>query len=225
MCRPSALFAVIALAAALPAGAQETGAPAAGAPATGIPAAEAPAADSPAAAATELPMGEPVAPDGNPIGTPYVKAEHGDWDIRCVRTESGRDPCQMFQLLRDGDGNPVVEFSVFPLLPPQGEAVAGGAVITPLETLLTEQVTIAVDGAGARRYPFTFCTATGCFARIGFSAADIARFKRGRAATVTIVPVVAPDRRITVTASLTGFTAAYDAIDAMMKELAATSGQ
>ncbi len=192
---------------------------------SGTPAAEVPATEAPSAAATDLPMGEPVAPDGNAVGTPYVKARHGDWDIRCVRTESGRDPCQLFQLLRDGDGNPVVEFSVFPLTPPQGQAVAGGAVITPLETLLTEQVTIAVDGGGARRYPFTFCTETGCFARIGFSADDIARFKRGRAATVTIVPVVAPDRRITVSASLTGFTAGYDALSEIVKELATSAGE
>jgi invasion protein IalB len=163
-------------------------------------------------------MGEPVAPDGGALGTPYVKEEHGDWDIRCVRTASGNDPCQLYQLLKDGEGNAVAEVSLFPLVPPQDQAVAGGNIITPLETLLPAGVTMQIDSAEPRRYPFTFCTEAGCFARIGYTEADINRFKRGAKATVTIVPVLAADQRIQLAVSLSGFTAGYDRLTALVNE-------
>lgn len=198
---------------ALPALAQETTAPAEG---------EAPADEAPAEAQPDLglSLGEPVAPDGGAVGAPYVKEEHGDWDVRCIRTASGNDPCQVYQLLVDAEGNSVAEFAIFPLVPAQGQAVAGGSIISPLETLLTEQVTVSIDGSGARRYPFTFCTEIGCFARIGYTAEDVTRFKRGMKATVSIVPAVAPDQRIALELSLRGFTAAFDSLEAQMKEAA-----
>jgi invasion protein IalB len=117
-------------------------------------------------------------PDGGQIGSAYVREEHGDWELRCIRSADGNDPCQLYQLLSDAEGNAVAEFALFPLPVAQGDAVAGGTVITPLETLLPEQVTLAVDGADARRYPFTFCTEIGCIARVGFTAEDIDRFRR-----------------------------------------------
>lgn len=157
-------------------------------------------------------MGQPVAPDGQELGKPYVKAEHGDWDIRCIRTESGNDPCQLYQLLKDSQDNSVAEFTMFPLIPPQGEAIAGGNIISPLETLLTEGVTLVIDGGEARRFPFHYCAQAGCVSRIGFSQADIDRFKRGKEGAVSVVPVVAADKRISLTLSLSGFTAAYDQI-------------
>jgi invasion protein IalB len=51
----------------------------------------------------------------------------------------------------------------------------------------------------------------GCYARIGFTAEDITRYKAGKEAVISIVPVVAPDQRVSVTMSLRGFTAAFDA--------------
>jgi invasion protein IalB len=202
--RPSIpAFALLACLSATAALAQETAAPAEGGDQTGT--------------ETVLPMGEPVAPDGGQIGTPYTKEEHGDWDIRCVRTQSGNDPCQLYQLLNDAEGNSVAEIAIFPLMPVQGDAVAGGNIITPLETLLTQQVTLQVDGSEARRYPFAFCTQAGCFARIGYAAADIDRLKRGAKATVSIVPVVAPTERIELAVSLSGFTAGYDALVKLMQ--------
>lgn len=117
----------------------------------------------------------------------------------------------MYQLLKDENGNPVAEFTLFKL--PEGQkAEAGATIVTPLETLLTRQLTLTVDGGPKKRYPFTWCAANGCYARIGFTKADIAAFKRGAKATITIVPVVAPTTEINVTASLKGFTKAYEAV-------------
>jgi len=159
-----------------------------------------------------LQQGQPVV-DENAPGTVYVKEKIGDWEIRCTRVPEGeKEPCLIYQLLRDTENNaPVAEITMFAL--PEGQKAAVGAtIITPLETLLTKQLTLAVDGGPTKRYPFTWCSANGCYARIGFSNADVASFKRGAKATITIVPVVAPTKQIKLPVSLAGFTKAYDTV-------------
>ena len=79
----------------------------------------------------------------------------------------------------------------------------------PLDTLLTAQLTLTVDGANGRRYPFTVCSPTGCQARVGLTKEDVSLLKKGAKATLTIVPYAAPDVKVPVTVSLAGFTAAY----------------
>jgi len=139
----------------------------------------------------------------------YTRATHGDWELVCMRAEEGEDPCQMYQLLRDADGNATAEITLFPL--PEGqEAVAGATVLTPLETLLTAQLVMQVDDGAAKRYPFTFCTAIGCIARVGFTAEEVDAFRGGAEATWQLVPVAAPDQTVTLNMSLTGFTAAFN---------------
>ena len=159
-----------------------------------------------------LDLGTEVA-DPNAPGTTYVPETFGDWEMRCVRAKEGNDPCQLYQLLKDGNGNSVAEMSVFGLKD-GGQAAAGATIITPLETLLTPAVTIQVDDAKAKRYPFTFCTGIGCFSRIGLTAAEVTAFKRGNAALMQIVPAGAPDQKVNLAISLTGFTACYDAVNA-----------
>ena len=143
----------------------------------------------PAKAATRCRSASPsglissAAADG--VGTPYVKESSGDWEVRCVRTQDGNDPCQLYQLLTDEAGASVAEITVFPL-PEGGQAVAGATIITPLETLLTEQITLQIDGGGAKRYPFSFCTRTGCISRIGLLPEDLSAFRAGNAARIRI---------------------------------------
>ena len=175
--------------------------------------AEPPAADagpSVPSAAGDLALGEPVAGEAG-IGEPYVGAEFTDWILRCIRTEGGNDPCQLYQLLSDQQGNSVAEISVFPL-PAGQQAEAGVTIITPLETLLTEQVTMRIDEAQAKRYPFTFCAAVGCVARIGLVPDEVNAFRRGNTAQVRIVPAAAPDQEVILTVSLAGFTAGFQAL-------------
>lgn len=175
------------------------------------PAAEAPAETTPAVdpAAADLNMGTEVA-DPNAVGTPYIREEFGDWALRCLRAEAGsNDPCQLYQLLNDADGNSVAEISMFPLQN-GGQAAAGATIVVPLETLLTEQLQVTVDGAAPRRYPFTFCNRAGCVARVGFTQAEIDQFKRGNTATLRMVPAAAPDEQVVLDISLSGFTAGYD---------------
>lgn len=156
---------------------------------------------------SDLNLGEPVGPQ---IGEPYVREAFGDWVLRCIRSEDGEsDPCNLYQLLSNEDGVAVAEFNLFRLSDGQ-RAVAGATIVVPLETLLTQQLTIAVDGANARRYPFTFCNRAGCVARIGFTQEEVDEFKRGGTASVRLVPAAAPTEEVVLTVSLTGFTAGFD---------------
>ncbi|MGB7262725.1 MAG: invasion associated locus B family protein [Albidovulum sp.] len=149
-------------------------------------------------------------PDG--IGEPYVSESHGDWQLRCIRTADGSDPCQLYQLLKDkGTGDPISEISLV-ALPDGGDAAAGATIITPLETLLTQQMNISVDGGPTKRFPFTFCAEIGCVARVGFTKEDLAGFRKGKIAVISVVPVADPTRTVDVDISLAGFTAGFEAV-------------
>ncbi len=157
----------------------------------------------------DLILGEPLPPK---VGEPYVLQEFGDWEMRCVKAPEGQnDPCNLYQLLLDNDGNQVAEVNLF-RLPDGSRAAAGATIVVPLETLLTQQLTLSVDGGEARRYPFTFCNAAGCVSRLGFTQAEVDQFKRGSNATLRLVPAAAPDQEVLLTMSLTGFTAGFEGV-------------
>lgn len=148
------------------------------------------------------------------VGQTFRVSEHGDWELRCIKAPEGqKDPCQLYQLLEDQQGNSVAEINLFSL--PDGDKLAAGAtIVTPLQTLLTKNVLLSVDGGQAKVYPFTFCTEIGCFARVGFTDGDVASFKAGNAAKIVVVPAQAPDQTVDLTMSLNGFTAGLAAVQA-----------
>jgi invasion protein IalB len=157
-----------------------------------------------ASSAIGLDMGQA---DGElPSGAPYIKEQFGDWALRCLNNPDGDDPCQLYQLLMDNEGNSVAEISMF-LLPAGGQAAAGATIMTPLGTLLTEGLMISVDGASPRRYVYTFCNANGCAARVGFTAEELTQFKNGSSAVVRLVSVGNPEQPVMLNLSLNGFTA------------------
>ncbi|MEO1732956.1 MAG: invasion associated locus B family protein [Pseudomonadota bacterium] len=159
----------------------------------------------------ELDLGQPVI-QGPQIGDRYLKEAFGDWELVCIKTDLETDPCSMMQILVDSTENPVAEVSMF-RLENGGQAAAGATIVVPLETLLTAQLTISVDGGTAKRYAYSFCNPIGCVAQIGLTQADIDAFRRGNTAQISIRPAQAPDQLVTVDMSLTGFTAAYDVVD------------
>lgn len=168
------------------------------------PAAEGEATGQQATPEEALDLGRPA--QENPT---YIKDQYGDWQLKCFRSGGEEDPCQMYQLLTEEAGNPVAEFSLF-RLPDGAQAVAGATIIVPLGTLLAEELKLSVDGGRAKTYAFSFCTMVGCYARIGFTQADIDAFKGGVMANLQIVPAQAPDQTVDIKASLSGFTAAFD---------------
>ena len=145
------------------------------------------------------------------VGETYVAETFTDWELRCVRQAEGEDPCQLYQLLSDNQGNAVAEFSIFSLAG-NSEAVAGATIITPLETLLPAQLRLATDDAPVKRYPYSFCTQIGCFARVGFTAEEVEGFKAGAQIRVVIIAAGAPDDPVELSASLSGFTAGWNRI-------------
>lgn len=210
--------------AVIPAWAQDDAA----APAEAAEAVEAPAeaaADAPAtdAAASEAPAGDAAAtgeatePE---VGTYYAGEVHGDWTTRCLKADNGPDPCELFQLLRDGQGNSVAEVGLIPL---SGGPVAAGLTVTaPLETDLGAGLGLQIDSAEGKAYPFNVCFQAGCVSRIGLTPAEVSALKRGKAAKVTVVPFgVDPANGVELQMSLSGFTAGFDALTAYVAEMTA----
>ena len=161
---------------------------------------------------SDLAVGAPE--DANGIGQTYVKETFGDWDLRCIRTESGNDPCQLYQLLLDQNDTSVAEINVFPVSG-NPNIVGGATIVTPLETLLTADLRLGVDSGEVRVYPFSFCRQIGCFSRLGLTSEDVAGFQAGSVANVIIVPAAAPDQTVNLRASLSGFTAGWREIVAL----------
>lgn len=149
------------------------------------------------------------------VGETYLAGGFELWEQRCIKEGDGSDPCQLYQLLKDGSGNSVAEFSMFPLAA-GGEAAAGATIIVPLETLLTANLVLTIDGGKAKVYPYSFCAPIGCIARVGFTTAEVDQFKKGAKAVMTLVPAVAPDQKVSLDISLKGFTAGYDAVAASL---------
>ncbi len=159
-----------------------------------------------------LDMGQPVDEAREP-GTLYVDEVFDDWARRCVYIPDGEDVCHLYQLLKDDEGNAVAEFTILKL--PDGlQAAAGATIVVPLQTLLTQQLTIRIDSAQPKRYPFKFCTVTGCVAQIGLTKGEVAAFKKGAKATLLIVPAAAPDQVVGLELSLKGFTAGFESLHA-----------
>lgn len=149
-------------------------------------------------------------------GQTYIRDAITDWNIRCMRGAGtlAEDTCQLYQLLNDPSGNPVSEFTVLPVPENEAGAAAMVTIITPLETVLTEGLILSIDGAAMAPRQFVWCNRTGCYARFAVSEEELAGMKRGAVATVSIVALAAPQQRIEVSASLRGFTAAFEQLSA-----------
>ena len=91
--------------------------------------------------ASQLSLGQPLLPKAN-IGEPYIRAENGDWAVRCVVTATGNDPCNMTQLILTEDNSPIAEISLF-RVQSNPTAVAGADITVPLETLLTAPLAVS----------------------------------------------------------------------------------
>lgn len=177
------------------------------------PAAEEATTDTPADAAAGAEPSEP------PVGAYYPRSTHGDWTLRCIKTADAADPCELYQLMKDGQGNSVAEITLIPL-EGESQAVAGATIVTPLETDLTQGIRLQVDSGQPKAYPFNFCAPVGCVSRVGLTEAELGSLKRGNAATVSLLPYGAgADQIVSLNMSLTGFTAGYTELEAAVAEM------
>ena len=159
----------------------------------------------------QLDMGQQIVM-GPQIGDRYSKESVGDWDLACIKSGTEVDPCSLIQILKDSTGNPTAEVTLFRIAG-AGQAVAGFTIIVPLETSLPAQLQITVDGGLSKRYIYSYCNQIGCIAQIGLTVEDVASYKRGSKATLTLVPALAPTQVIDLNMSLSGFTAGYEKVD------------
>ncbi len=187
-------------------------APAVDAPAGG----EAPAADAPAAPAAAAPetaggdAGSPAA-EANPVAPqqPEISVtQQGDWEIGCL---AGTTNCEMQQVANDPQGNPVLLVRVLKL-PAGADAPALAILNTPLGTLLPAGLGFQIDSGEQATLPFEWCVQEGCVVRLGLRQPEIDAMKRGRAVNMTVRSIADPDNPVSLTLSLSGFTAAFDSL-------------
>jgi len=158
----------------------------------------------------ELAMGEEI------MGTPFVVSEHEDWALQCIRVPEGEEqPCYIAQVVADTTGNPTAAVNIFTLPDdPNNPAKAAAEFVTPLGTLLTANLVLAIDVTSPKVYPYRWCDQRGCFAQIGLTNEELDMMRAGERAMMTIVSVENPQAPILLPISLKGFTAAYDALKA-----------
>lgn len=144
-------------------------------------------------------------------GQAYVKSVEGDWIFRCIKTESGNDPCHLFQRVIFNNESVIAEAQVVPLNE-GGAAVAGITVTVPLETALQAPLRFQIDEREPKMYPYSYCTAQGCVANIGLTALELRAMQKGSQGFLTIVSIRDQQNPVRVPLSLKGFSAAYNAI-------------
>lgn len=140
-----------------------------------------------------------------PATEEVVQAVHGDWQIRCREGEAN---CFMYQLAVDARGIELAEMTVV-ALKDDPKVAAGFTIVTPLRSLLTEGVAVQIDNGRPQRYRYLWCTEAGCFVRFGVEETQLAEFKRGNKARLTVIAFDRPDAPFVLDLSLKGFTAAH----------------
>lgn len=164
-----------------------------------------------------------AAPTEPQVGAYYAREQHGSWTLRCINSGTGADPCELYQLLQDGEGNSVAEITLIPL-ENGGQAVAGATLVSPLETDLTQGIGMRIDSGEVKGYPFNFCAPVGCVSRIGLTGGELDALKRGNAATISLLPYGATEEQVVnLSMSLAGFTAGYGALETAVTEMRAAA--
>ena len=165
----------------------------------------------PAIQPTEQPSAQTNTQPARPTGADVKRTSYRSWEVACLADNTN---CAMAQIGKDDTGNPVLEMVIRKLPEPLeagGEiAIAVLDVITPLGVVLTEGLTLKIDNGQDAIAPFQVCTEQGCLVREPIAEELIDQLKKGNGATVSVV--AANQGVVNSSISLSGFTAAYDAL-------------
>ena len=137
-----------------------------------------------------------------------LAATHGDWEVRCIE---GTQNCMMVQTVTNGAGEPLIRVEVQKLGGDQ-QADAVMRFRTPEGVLLQSGLGLRVDAGEAVAAPFLTCVRGQCIAQASLRNQEVAMFKRGAAAELSVVPANAPNQPVTGTMSLMGFTRSFDSL-------------
>jgi invasion protein IalB len=151
-----------------------------------------------------------AAPSAAQGGAPkqVLAATHGDWEIQCLE---GTETCAMQQVGETPEGKRALLVTIQRLAGVQAEGrevPAAVTVNTPAGVLIPYGVRVRVDDGNTAQVPLLRCLADNCVARAPMSAEAVAELKRGGKATFAIFL----EEEVLVDVSLSGFTAAYDAL-------------
>jgi invasion protein IalB len=139
-----------------------------------------------------------------------IKATHGAWNIVCA---TASDACAMEQKGQDAEGKDMLLARIARIDPrdtPQGTIDTVITVLVPLGVMLKPGLGVQIDGGEATRGAFELCDRNGCVLQSPIPAALVASMKKGVAAKFSMV--APPQKEIVVSLSLSGFTAAYNAL-------------
>ena len=143
---------------------------------------------------------------GLPGGASALSEVHGSWSVNCAVGEKGKD-CGFSQTT----GNPQTGTALvaLELAAPAGNK-AEGMLLTAFGLRLDAGVQLGIDGQplGGPR-PFLTCVSSGCLVPMVFEDVELSALKVGQRLDVTGVKVD-DGKPVTVSLSLSGFTAAYD---------------
>ena len=142
----------------------------------------------------------------------YLAETYKDWQKLCLAKEQGKHPCHMYQLIKDENGHPTAEFVIVKLNEEEGVSAAA-TILTPLETLLPSGLSYSIDDEAPVEYPFSWCDKRGCYVRIAFTDDDVYSMKKGNKGLFLIESISAPGKKIELTVSFSGFTAALGSLD------------
>jgi len=149
------------------------------------------------------------------VGQTYLVETYKDWDLMCVKVAKGAEPCQIGQLVMDDKSNPIADIRFFSL-PPNSPAIAGATMIMPLGVLLETGLVFGVDDKKPKQYPFVFCNAVGCLARVGFTPVELESLRSGKSGKMTLRMANNPPNAINISLSLKGFSTAFAALTKRM---------
>lgn len=162
------------------------------------------------AAATALVVSAPVTAVAQQAAGPDRLSEtYADWSVTCTTAEGGTRACRMQQFQRQTENNAQV-LALYVRATQQGPRIS---MVLPLGVRLRAGVTVAVGDEELAKVPYDICTNTGCAA--GFAPTDeqMAKLRAGEALRVTVAAT--NGKAATIRASLIGFTAAWDRLNAL----------
>lgn len=134
-----------------------------------------------------------------------------DWKVQCgTIPNSGKERCQMSQQVTRGDsGDPVMRMAVG--FTPQNSQPAAIFQL-PLGIVLPKGIALRVDDGEPVRFPIQICVKQGCRADLPLKQNLLEQMKAGRKAYIMARTPRAESGKVELPISLLGFTAAYNRI-------------
>jgi invasion protein IalB len=150
------------------------------------------------------------------MAAPEVVATHGAWKIQCESAppKAGAAPekqCGMVQTTHSEKSQKIGLTLVVVKTKQNGKDVTMMRIMAPIGVFLPTGIALEVDGGAVGRVPFTRCLPQVCIAFAEAQAPTLEKMRKGSNANFIIYE--APGIGVPMTISLSGFSAAYSALD------------